>query len=481
MILNAPRVYGFVKGCLQSTFDNPQPIPEFHKTLWDLCCSEDKYVAIAAPRGHAKSTALTLSYALSAVLFRDAKFLIVLSDTEGQSSNFLGDIKAQLIENEDIHALFGKVKFIKDSETNIIVQMADGHQFRIMAKGAGQRLRGLKWRNKRPDLILVDDLEDDEAVESKDRRNKLYRWFTNAVMPCLSDDGRIRVAGTILHMDSVLEKLLNKKSWVTRRYAAHNEDFSEILWKEKFPKEKLKALRESYIEDGNPSGYSQEYLSYPIDESTAYFRRDDFQAYNPDTVDYNRLTYYSAVDFAISERDQSDYTVIATVGVDEENKMYVVDVDRGRWDAKEIIDKMITKQNRYNPDIYTVEAGAIQKALGPFLREEMLRTGTFLNLKEMVPVKDKQTRARSLQARLRQGTVFFNTRADWYADLEQEMVRFPRDKHDDMVDALAWIGLTLADIVPGRTSSEYKADLDEEYWDEIEDDFESGVNAYTGY
>lgn len=481
MILKAATVYGFVKGCLQSTFDNPQPIPDFHKTLWSLCCSEDQYVAISAPRGHAKSTALTLSYALSAALFRDSKFIIILSDTEGQSSNFLGDIKSQLIENEDIHALFGKAKFVKDSETNIIAIMPDGHQFRIMAKGAGQRLRGLKWRNKRPDLILVDDLEDDEAVESKERRNKLYRWFTNAVMPCLSDDGRIRVAGTILHMDSVLEKLLNKKSWVTRRYAAHNEDFSEILWPEKFPREKLEQIRASYIEDGNPAGYSQEYLSYPIDESTAYFRRDDFQAYNKDTLDYDRLSYYTAVDFAISERESADYTVIATVGMDEDNKMYVVDIDRGRWDAKEIIDKMITKQERYNPEIFTVEAGSIQKALGPFLKEEMLRTGVFLNLKEMTPVKDKQTRARSLQARLRQGTVFFDTRADWYPDIEQEMVRFPRDKHDDMVDALAWIGLTLNSITPGQTRQEHRDELEEDYWDEMDGNEPFGKCEIGGY
>lgn len=480
-MLNAPVIYGFVKGCLLPFFDNPQPIPEFHKTLWNLYTRDDRLVAAAAPRGHGKSTATTLSYALASALFRDARFIIILSDTEGQSSNFLGDIKAQLVENEDIHNLFGKPKFIKESETNIIVEMSGGHQFRIMAKGAGQRLRGLKWRNKRPDLILVDDLEDDEAVESKDRRTKLYRWFTNAVMPALSDDGRIRVVGTILHMDSVLEKLLNKASWTSRRYRAHNEDFTEILWPEKFSKERLEEIRASYVEDGNPAGYSQEYLSYPIDESTAYFRRDDFQAFNPDTLDYDRLAYYTAIDFAITEKENSDYTVICTVGIDEDNKMYVVDIDRGRWDSKEIIDKMLDKQIKYQPELFTVEVGMIQKSLGPFLKEEMLRTGVFLNLNEMTPVKDKQTRARSIQARLRQGTVFFNTRADWYADLEQEMVRFPRDKHDDIVDALAWVGLTLANIVPGRTKQEFADDLEEEYWDELEGTDFNGRDTVTGY
>ena len=481
-MLNAAKVYGFVKGILQHTFESPQPIPNFHKELWALATSNDKKVAIAAPRGHAKSTAITLSYVLAEAMFRSSRYIIIVSDTESQSSEFLGDIKMQLIENEDLHVLFGKPTFVKDSETTIVVRMDDGHLFRIVAKGAGQRIRGRKWRNTRPDLIVVDDLEDDEAVESKDRRNKLYKWFTNALLPALSDDGKIRVVGTILHMDSVLEKLLNKKMWTTRRYAAHNEDFSEMLWPEKFSRERLEEIRESYLEDGNPAGYSQEYLNYPIDESTAYFRRDDFQSYNPDEIDYDRLSYYSAVDFAITEQDSSDYTVIATVGMDSRNNMYVIDVNRGRWDSKEIIDRMMDTQSRYQPEIFTVEAGAIQKSLGPFLKERMLETGNFINLMEKVPVKDKQARARSIQARLRQGTMFFNPRADWYPDLEQEMVRFPRDKHDDQVDALAWIGLTLTDIQPGQTKQEYEDELYEEEFGDDEDDFLSlGGNAIGGY
>jgi len=477
--LNTKTVEGFTGSCLTHTFDAPQPIPPFHRQLWRMCCSSYKYVAVAAPRGHAKSTAVTLSYVLASVLFRAHDYVIIISDTESQSTEFLNDIKMQLIENEDLIELFGIGKFIKDSETNIIMKMEDGHQFRIMAKGAGQRIRGRKWRNKRPDLIVVDDLEDDEAVESKERRLKLYNWFTNAVVPALSDSGKIRVVGTILHMDSVLEKLLNKKQWRSKRYKAHNEDFSEILWEEKFPRKRLEDIRASYVEDGNPSGYSQEYLNHPIDESTAYFRRDDFQYYDPEDLRDKNLSYYSAIDFAISKETKADYTVIATVAVDSDNKMYVVDVNRGRWDGKEIIDEMFNTQARYHPELFTTEGGAIEKALGPFLNEQMFARGVFLNLNMETPVKDKQARARSIQARIRQGGIYFNKDADWYANLEQEMVRFPRDVHDDQVDALAWIGLTLDKIIPGLTSAEE----DDESWDEEFGAhlFDGGRNIATGY
>jgi len=478
-MLDAEMVYGFTGTCLVNRFDSPKPIPSFHKELWELCCSGKPKVAIAAPRGHAKSTSITLSYLLASLLFRESKYAVIVSDTEGQAKQFLGDLKAELLENEDLKKFFGISHLLKETETIIILEFEDGWQFRVDVKGSEQKVRGLKWRNRRPDLIVCDDLENDEIVMNQERREKFRNWFYKALIPCLSDEGRIIVVGTILHLDSVLERILNDPHWETARYAAHNEDFTEILWPEKFDEERLKAIRASYVAQGMPEGYSQEYLNYPIDESTAYFRRDDFRYFDRGELDYSRLEYYSAADFAISEKEKADFTAITTVGVDDKSNIYVVDVRRGRWDANEIIENLFAVQQRYKPSLFTMEEGMIRKSLGPFIKEKMMETGIFLNMNPLVPVKDKQTRARSIQARLRQGTVWFDGRADWYAPLEQEMIRFPRDAHDDMVDSLAWIGLTLDSIVPGRTIEEYEDD-------EWEDEFSSswtpmGRSRVCGY
>ena len=481
-MLDATTLKGFVGSCLLPRFDGAAAIPTFHEELWDMCCSNEPKVAIAAPRGHAKSTSVTLSYLLAAALFREADFIILVSDTEGQAKLFLADIKIELDENEDLLALFGQTEFIKDTETDLIVKMEDGHQFRIVAKCSEQKVRGLKWRNKRPNLIVGDDLENDEIVMNKDRREKFRNWLMKALIPCLSDNGRIVIVGTILHLDSALERLLNDPHWYTARYAAHNEDFSEILWPERFDQARLETIRDSYVAQGMPEGYSQEYLNYPIDESSAYFRRDDFRFFDSDEVDLDRLTYYAAIDLAISQKEKSDYTVIVVVGVDHMNKLYVVDVQRGRWDGKEIIDNMLNVQTKWTPDIFTVEEGQISKSLLPFLKEEMMSTGNFINIKGMVPVHDKESRARSIQARIKQGSVYFDGHADWYATLEQEMVRFPRDVHDDQVDALAWIGLTLADMLPGYTANEYADVLyEEEFEDDLPDFLELGACTTTGY
>ena len=129
-MLDATTIEGFTGSILASRFDSPTPIPDFHRELWELCTLEDKKVAVAAPRGHAKSTGVTLSYLLASVLFREATYAIIVSDTEGQASQFLGDLKVELLENEALIENFGKSTLLKDTETKLIVQMEDGHQFR---------------------------------------------------------------------------------------------------------------------------------------------------------------------------------------------------------------------------------------------------------------------------------------------------------------------------------------------------------------
>ena len=110
MQLTAETVKGFTGSILAPRFDNPAPIPKFHEELWELCCSDDLWVAIAAPRSHAKSTSVTLRYLLAEALFRKSQFILIVSNTEGQAAQFLGDIKVELTENEELINLFGKVK-----------------------------------------------------------------------------------------------------------------------------------------------------------------------------------------------------------------------------------------------------------------------------------------------------------------------------------------------------------------------------------
>lgn len=478
--LDAALVHGTSELFLKSRYDNPQPTPSFHQNLWEECCSDDPYVALAAPRGHAKSTAVTHAYGITSLLFRTRSFCLLVSDTEGQAVQFLQDIKVELTENEDLIAQFEIRKIVKDTESDLIVEFKDGEQFRIIAKGSEQKVRGLKWRNRRPDLIIGDDLENDEIVMNPERREKFRKWFLNALLPCGGDNCIIRIVGTILHLDSMLQRLLNNKSWRTLKFAAHDKDFTNILWPEKFTKERLMQIRANYEEEGNLEGYSQEYLNEPVADGESYFRKQDF--IEMDDPDYEKpMIYVAAADFAISEKEKADNTVIMVAGIDSDGYIYILDVRRGRIGSIEIIDELISVGRRYDPQIFTFETEKIDKAIGPFLDKEMRRTGVYLNIDTVTPSKSKTIRGSSIQKMMRSGSVKFDKKADWYPDLETELMTItpsgPRGKHDDQYDAFAYIGLTVHKYQEAPTQQE----VEEEEWEDEHEYEEQGLCLTTGY
>jgi len=500
MAISAEVIHGFATSILAKRYDNAVRTPKFHLELWDLCCSTNPLVAVAAPRGHGKSTAVSHAYTLASVLFRDRRFVLLVSDTETQASNFLNDIKEELRNNDDLIELFQVKGFKKDTETDIIVEMMDGHTFRIMVRGAEQRVRGLKWNLMRPDLIICDDLEGDEQVLNKDRREKFRKWFNGALLPCRSKHGIVRVVGTVLHLDSLLNRLLPedsskhsikeplktwtnlKTAWKSVRYRAHTEDFKSLLWPEMYDAEFFRSKREDLTNQGIPEVYSQEYLNYPIDEATAYFKRGDFLEITTRDLDdihegNKNVNYYAAIDFAVSTQERSDFTVIAVAAMDERGILNLVDIRRGRWDSLETISEMFAVDKKYKPSLFCVERGSIEKAIGPVLRHEMLKRVQYINLHPMTPTRDKQSRARGIQARLRSGGIKFDKTADWYSELEDEMVRFPKARHDDQVDALSWLGLMIDDMHEGLTQEE----LDEEEYQSITKEEERGRSLICGY
>jgi predicted phage terminase large subunit-like protein len=505
MALTADVIAGLVGSVLGNRFDGRSATPPFHKECWELCTSQDKFVAIAAPRGHAKSTAVTLGYGLSTLLFRERKFMLLVSDTESQASLFLGTFKQELQDNDELIDLFrikrnenGLVKFVKDSETDIIVECEDGHKFRIIAKGAEQKLRGLIWNGSRPDIIMCDDMENDELVMNKERRDKMRRWFKGALLPCRSDNGIIRIVGTILHNDSLLESFMpndsdkmtqrvglktfttRKSMWKAVKYRAHNEDFSDLLWPSKKSAEEFKMMYNEAVRDGTTDIYSQEYLNVPLDESVTFFKKSDFLATTQEDRQM-KMHHYVTADLAISESEKADYSVFILAGVDENKIIHIKDVIRERLDGRQIVDNLLFMNQVYDPEAVGIEDMQVSKSIGPFLREEMIKNNNYLSL---VPLKhggkDKITRSRSIQARMRAHSVKFNKEADWYPIFENECLTFPRGKHDDQVDAFAYLGLMLDKLIEAPTKEEIEED---EYDAELRngESASTGQSATTGY
>lgn len=503
--LTAAIVEGFATSCLTKYYDDASQFADFHREWWGLCCSDDKFVAICAPRGHSKSTTITITYTLAEVLFRQRKYVLIVADTEAQASLFLGQIKQILYDSSEIHQLFGLqmgskgVEFIKDTETDIIVKFQDQTQFRIVAKGAEQKLRGMLWNGQRPDLIVIDDLMNEELVANKDRRDKLRRWVYGSLIPCRSEKGIIRFVGTPMNLDDPLEALMPKENakttiiedlktystkkigmWRSVKYRAHNFDYSAILWKERKTKAFFEELRNDFQEQGIPEVYACEYLCNPVDDSIRYFRKGDFLHMTEEDRKKNK-TYYITADLAISQKDRADYTAIVVGGMDSNGQLHIVNVIRERLSGDEIVATLLAMQRIYNPLAVGIEDTQISKAIGPYLNRAMMEENTYMNVTMLKPHRqDKMQRARSIQARMRASMVKFDKQADWWLTFEDECMSFPRARHDDVVDALAYQGILIDSMSEGMTETEIEEDeYEREYAESGHNDH--GRSEITGY
>ena len=499
-------IEGFASSCLTPYFDEASAFADFHRELWELCCSPDKFVAICAPRGHAKSTIITIVYTLAAVLFREREFVVIVADTESQAALFLGQIKQILEDSKHIQELFGLkvgekgLVYEKDTDADFIIQFSDMTKFRIIAKGAEQKLRGmLAGYGKRPDLVIIDDLLNEELVANKDRRDKLRRWVYGSLIPCRSRDGIIRFVGTPMNLDDPLESLMPKENskntvvedlkiwskrkvgmWKSVKYKAHNANYSKLLWPARNTRQYFEELRQDFHDQGIPEVYACEYLCNPIDDSIRYFRRNDFLVMTEEDRKKNK-TFYITADLAISERERADYTAIIVGGMDSNGQLHIVQCIRDRLAANDIVTTLLTLQKIYNPIAVGIEDTQITKAIGPYLNRAMQESGVYMNLLMLKPHRqDKIQRARSIQARMRAGMVKFDKSAEWWPDFEDECMSFPRAKHDDVVDGLSYQGILIDLMTEGLT----KEELDTEQYEQEVDEAgynEEGRDPICGY
>lgn len=324
------------------------------------------------------------------------------------------------------------------------------------------------------------------------------------------------MVGTIIHMDSLLNRFMPPtksaytvetplkrytehdpeklklitprdsndtpdRAWHSVLFRAHDPDFSQLLWPEMFPEERLRKIRADFAEQDMLDVYGQEYLNNPIDDATSYFRRDDFIPMHECHFETHK-TYYAAGDLAITANKKSAYTVFVIAGIDSEGVLNVEDVRRGRWDSLEISDEMFSVQIRWSPDTFRLESENIAKSIGPFIYNRMGKTvkgvyQPFINIDAQSPTKDKIARSQSIRAMMRAGKVRFNKEASWYPDFEEELIHFPKWPYKDQVDSFSWLGMMLEEMVEGPTNEEY----DEDEWEGSHDNQNIGACSVTGY
>ena len=409
----------------------PLETPEFHHEIYKVYEGSEKFIAIGAPRGHAKSTITDLVYLLWVIVHSKAKFVLLVSDTYSQATLFLEALKAEVEENEKLKGFYGQIQSKHWSEDEIIV-----NGIMIKCLGAGMKVRGLKFRESRPDLIIVDDLENEEIVSSKERREKLERWFNGALIPCMGKEGRLIDIGTILHYDSLMAKLLDPNrytSFFKRTYKAI--DGGIALWPEHLSVEELEKIKQNYIEQGQAYLFYQEYQNDPVSEENRKFKIEKIRYYEESELRSKNLKTFITIDRAYSSDKTADFTGIVINRVDNENNWYIRS-ERFKGTERELIEKIFDLKEFFKPIKIGIEQKAFEYTIKPALKDEMQRRNKFFTVEELRDGGiNKIKRIEGLIPRFEMETVYF-LRSD--TDIVDELIRFPRGAHDDLIDALAY-------------------------------------------
>ncbi|MBU1101128.1 MAG: hypothetical protein KKA84_12065 [Bacteroidetes bacterium] len=435
-----------------------KPSPAFHYELSDLILDTSiKFLNIIAPRGSAKTTLVAILNIIHHLMFgRDKKVIIIVSRTQGHAINILQTIKDILDYNQNFRQLFGYwgVQSAKKWTSTEIV-LKDGSA--IICKGMGQMLRGMNIGGQRPTLIILDDPEDENNTKTKEGMENNFKWLLQAAVPALdADRGRMIVIGTPLNERSIIMQLQMMKRWVTKHYSYlyENEDGETVsLWAEMKSVEELLAEKADLEIIGKVSVFYKERMCQIIGDEDQLFREDYIKHWDG-TLEYRgddaylNITYlkgegsvnkivpvnvFMGVDPASSIQQSADYSVIFPIAVDRSQNVYCLPYFRKRVPPMEVGRQVLVNYNNYKPRRTQIETTGYQEMLRDYLKEVCIKKGIFIPGLELKnnPRTAKSKRIESLQPRFAQGKVYLKVGMQ---EFEDELLMFPRGKHDDLID-----------------------------------------------
>jgi predicted phage terminase large subunit-like protein len=470
----------------------PLPFSRMHKEVFaalaDLVDKRAGRLAIAAPRGHAKSTIVSLAFVLWCVLYEKEKLVLLVSATREQVTLLLKAIKDELQQNGALLEDFPEICHPKGApgqpkpwRDNRIV-LRNGAM--ISAYGAGQGLRGAKNESHRPGLIIIDDIENTEHVVSEEQRQKLSEWFAGTLLHAGHPGTNVIAVGTILHHDSLLANLIDPddgRGWIGLKYQAveqasdrpdlwelwsaifrgkedhegHSgpeaaEAFFEsnecemhqgtgVLWPEREDYHTLMVMRER---EGRAS-FQAEKQNEPIDPEVCIFAEENFHYWDDEQNDVESLLdavgrngyFAGACDPSLGHRTgRGDYTAIVILYRPKDSRIrYLIAADIARRTPDQAIERIIQYAKMYRISLFAVEGNHFQELMIGNLRRRVKEAGLSLPLYTIKNRSNKQSRIASLEPEVTQGRIRLCRRHQLLLD---QLRQFPLAVHDDGPDAL---------------------------------------------
>ncbi len=402
----------------------------FHQKWWEFA-DRNQYSLVLAPRGHGKSTLLTVAFTLYRVLDNPETRTLIVSNTADQATAFLREIKNHLENNPPIRLLFGPLKGSPWNESQVVLasRISGAKEATITALGIMGPVISRHY-----DLVILDDVVDEDNARSRLMRDRVLTWYYKELLPTLEPEGKLSVIGTRYHHDDLYGKLIRAgMPAICEKAVITTPEGEQALWENKFPLELLRRKRE----ETGPAIFNTQYQNDVSAMKGRVFRPEWMRTLPLPII--NRK--YQGVDLAMGTADHHDYFAHVTVGEAPKGSFYVIHAYRARLSFEDqfaAISSLFHLHDRPDAPVVTVavEANAYQQAMVQKLKKE-----TPLPVSALVNTRDKIARAMRMQGLFQAGNICFpetsqRRAGDNLTDLIEELLAFPEADHDDLVDAL---------------------------------------------
>jgi predicted phage terminase large subunit-like protein len=430
----------------------------FHREMFELTENEDiGNFFVVAFRGSAKSTIITTSYPLWAILGRpQKKFVLILCQTQSQAKQHLMNMRRELENNLILKRDLGPFK--EESNEWGSSSLVFSHSgARITTASVDQSIRGLRHNQHRPDLIIGDDVEDLASTKTRESRNKTYQWFTSEVIPTGDRATRVIIVGNLLHEDSLLMRI--KEDIESERIDGTFKEYplikaGHILWPGKYPD--MKVIESEKRKAGNEFAWQREYLLNIVPAEDQAIDRDWIQYYEelPPRGESDKTGWpihrsiRISIDLAISKSATADYTafVPALLCGGSDPDIYILpQIINRKMSFPETVEMCkVVNQSHIEDGLHptlVIEDVAYQKALPQQLKNEgIYRVNT------VRPTMDKRSRLVLTSNLIKKGKIRFPK--EGAEELIQQIIHFGVEKHDDLADAFSNLIINIQEKPP---------------------------------
>jgi len=418
----------------------PQHIEFLDKILIKTISAGNGRLLVNMPPRHGKSELISKFLPFWFMMTFPQKH-IILTTYESSFSTSWGRKVRDLVE---IHGkIFGN-DLDKSSHAANHFRLKDKHGS-MTCVGAGGSLTG-----RGADLLIIDDpLKNDAEANSPHQRELIWDWFRSTAFTRIEPNGAIIVIMTRWHEDDLTGRIIatNKDDWrhislpaIADNYDPLGRQPGEALWAKRFPLSRLLKIRDTI----GSYWFSALYQQSPTPQGDGLFKRAKFRYFNEgehfyeicgscDKILKSNCVKFATVDLAISSSERADMTAIIEFAVTPGRDIFVLNVIADRISPVEHITLIKNRYLATGLSLIGIESIQYQTSL----IKTALNEG--LPIKELRPDRDKFSRAIPISAMVESGKVFFRANASWLTKFEQELIAFPGGKHDDIVDAFAYI------------------------------------------